>query len=155
MELPFACRQGCCSECTVKVTSGSVTQPQSLGLSRTLREQARGFGGRAAGAGAWTEPARRSVAGTPVMLPVSASKPSAPARPHPAAGHPCHPPAHLQGYALMCVSRPSSDCVLETVPEGEAYMLQFGAPFEEGAMDPNAPSVERDDFAIELAMLDE
>lgn len=53
------------------------------------------------------------------------------------------------------MSYPSSDCVLETVPEGEAYMLQFGAAFDEFGSDPNAPSVERDDFAIELAMLDE
>lgn len=80
----------------------------------------------------------------------------------PLAARPAHPtcsappaPAPPQGYALMCVARPASDCVLETVPEGEAYMLQFGAPFEENALDPNAPSVERDDFAIELAMLDE
>ena len=32
---------------------------------------------------------------------------------------------------------------------------QFGRQFDELATDPNAPSVERDDFAIELAMLDE
>ena len=145
-----------------------------------------------------------------------------------------------QGYALMCVSLPLTDCVLETVPEDDAYMLQvgaqhregcllqcclhsarpariagaalvtllqiwtafsfhrampcrstltlpcridtqaalapppapdlgtliflrpalpsapqFGRQFDELATDPNAPSVERDDFAIELAMLDE
>ena len=50
---------------------------------------------------------------------------------------------------------PCSDLVLETVPEDEAYELQFGRTFAERAVDPNAPSVERDDFAIELAMLDE
>jgi ferredoxin len=48
-----------------------------------------------------------------------------------------------------------SNLVLETVPEDEAYELQFGRTFAELAVDPNAPSVERDDFAIELAMLDE
>ena len=48
-----------------------------------------------------------------------------------------------------------SDLVLETVPEDEAYELQFGKVFAEIGSDPNGPSVERDDFAIELAMLDE
>ena len=28
----------------------------------------------------------------------------------------------------MCVSMPMADCVLETVPEDDAYMLQVGAP---------------------------
>jgi ferredoxin len=41
------------------------------------------------------------------------------------------------------------------VPEDEAYELQFGRAFAELAVDPNAPSVERDDYALELAMLDE
>jgi hypothetical protein len=41
------------------------------------------------------------------------------------------------------------------VPEDEAYELQFGKVFAEIGSDPNGPSVERDDFAIELAMLDE
>ncbi|PRW57069.1 chloroplast precursor [Chlorella sorokiniana] len=97
-ELPYACRLGCCTACTVKVKEGEVYQPHSLGLSKNLRDE---------------------------------------------------------GYALMCVSLPLTDCVLETVPEDDAYMLQFGRQFDELATDPNAPSVERDDFAIELAMLDE
>jgi len=61
----------------------------------------------------------------------------------------------MQGYALMCVGFPLSDLVLETVPEDEAYELQFGAAFAQYGSDPDAPSVERDDFALELAMLDE
>lgn len=32
-----------------------------------------------------------------------------------------------QGYGLMCVGYPLTDCVLETVPEDEIYDLQFGA----------------------------
>lgn len=36
-ELPAACRMGCCTACAVKVTSGSVSQPQALGLSASLR----------------------------------------------------------------------------------------------------------------------
>ncbi len=65
------------------------------------------------------------------------------------------PSTPAQGYALMCVSMPLTDVVLETVPEDEAYELQFGRVFAEQAVDPNAPNVERDDFAIELALLDE
>lgn len=34
-----------------------------------------------------------------------------------------------QGYALMCVAYPTSDVVLETVPEDEIYELQFGKYF--------------------------
>ncbi|KAL4447976.1 hypothetical protein ABPG75_005195 [Micractinium tetrahymenae] len=97
-DLPYACRLGCCTACTVKVVQGEMYQPHSLGLSKNLRDQ---------------------------------------------------------GYALMCVSMPLTDVVLETVPEDEAYELQFGRVFAEQATDPNSPNVERDDFAIELALLDE
>ena len=42
------------------------------------------------------------------------------------------------------------------VEEDEVYELQFGESFEQNATDPNnRSSVERDDFAIELALLDE
>lgn len=44
MELPYACRVGCCSACTVKVKEGSVHQPHSLGLSKNLRDEVRGRG---------------------------------------------------------------------------------------------------------------
>ena len=98
LELPYACRMGCCTACAVRVTSGEMYQPQSLGLSAGLK---------------------------------------------------------AQGYALMCVGFPLSDLVLETVPEDEAYELQFGRAFEEQATDPNARTILRDDFAIELALLDE
>lgn len=39
LELPYACRLGCCTSCTVKVKEGEMYQPQSLGLSKSLREQ--------------------------------------------------------------------------------------------------------------------
>ena len=61
----------------------------------------------------------------------------------------------VQGYALMCVGFPMTDLVLEVADEDEVYNMQFGRFFEEQALDPNAPSVQRDDFAIELALLDE
>ncbi|KAI8111647.1 hypothetical protein M9435_004147 [Picochlorum sp. BPE23] len=64
-------------------------------------------------------------------------------------------PLKQMGYALMCIGYPRSDLVLETVEEDEVYDLQFGQYFEERATDPNAESIERDDFAIELALLDE
>ena len=37
--LPAACRMGCCTACAVKVKSGSITQPQALGLSAGLKAQ--------------------------------------------------------------------------------------------------------------------
>lgn len=60
-----------------------------------------------------------------------------------------------KGYALMCVSFPESDAVLETVPEDEVYDLQFGRYFAQQALNKNAPTVERDDFALEIAQMDE
>lgn len=59
------------------------------------------------------------------------------------------------GYALMCVGFPRSDLVLETVDEDEVYDLQFGRSFAEQAVDPRNQSVERDDFALEIANMDE
>jgi len=38
-DLPYACRLGCCTACTVKVKEGEVYQPHSLGLSKNLRDQ--------------------------------------------------------------------------------------------------------------------
>ncbi|THG07938.1 hypothetical protein TEA_023337 [Camellia sinensis var. sinensis] len=54
---------------------------------------------------------------------------------------------HL-GYALLCVGFPSSDIEVETQDEDEVYWLQFGRYFARGP-------VERDDYALELAMGDE
>ncbi|XP_004509024.1 ferredoxin C 2, chloroplastic [Cicer arietinum] len=53
-----------------------------------------------------------------------------------------------QGYALLCVGFPSSDLEVETQDEDEVYWLQFGRYFAKGP-------VERDDYALELAMGDE
>ena len=60
-----------------------------------------------------------------------------------------------KGYALMCVSYPQSDLELELVDEDEVYDLQFGNIFAARAVDPDASSIERDDFALELADMDE
>lgn len=55
----------------------------------------------------------------------------------------------------MCVGYPQTDLVLEVADEDEVYQMQFGRFFEEQALDPNADTVVRDDYAIELALLDE
>lgn len=55
----------------------------------------------------------------------------------------------------MCVGFPLTDLVLETVPEDEVYMLQFGKHFDEYATSLHSGLVERDDIALELALLDE
>ena len=98
LELPYACRMGCCTACAVKVKSGELRQVEALGVSQELRDA---------------------------------------------------------GYGLMCVAFPTADCELEVADEDEVYMLQFGRNFEERALDPRANSIERDDFALEIAMLDE
>ncbi|CAN6467133.1 unnamed protein product [Victoria cruziana] len=53
-----------------------------------------------------------------------------------------------KGYALLCVGYPSSDLEVETQDEDEVYWLQFGRYFARGP-------IERDDYALELAMADE
>lgn len=39
VELPFACRNGACTTCAVRVQSGTVAQPEAVGLSPHLQEQ--------------------------------------------------------------------------------------------------------------------
>lgn len=61
-----------------------------------------------------------------------------------------------QGYALMCTSYARSNAVLQVIEEDELYDLQFGEAFEAQALDPNdRRSVLRDDYAIEIADMDE
>jgi ferredoxin len=38
VELPFACRNGACTTCAVRVLSGEIDQPEAVGLSPKLRE---------------------------------------------------------------------------------------------------------------------
>lgn len=99
LQLPYACRMGCCTACAVRIKEGEMYQPEALGISEELKEQ---------------------------------------------------------GYALMCVGYPLTDMVLETVSEDEVYDLQFGKFFAEQAVDPNNPeSIERDDYALSIANMDE
>ncbi|KAK9147164.1 hypothetical protein Sjap_007067 [Stephania japonica] len=58
------------------------------------------------------------------------------------------PELKSKGYALLCVGFPSSDLEVETQDEDEVYWLQFGRYFARGP-------VERDDYALELALGDE
>ena len=37
--LPFSCRNGACTACAVRVKSGSLVQPEAMGLSPDLRER--------------------------------------------------------------------------------------------------------------------
>jgi ferredoxin len=60
-----------------------------------------------------------------------------------------------EGYALLCVGMPDGDVECQLQDEDEVYMKQFGEAFEELATDANAPSVERDDIAVEWLNLDE
>ncbi len=39
VQLPFSCRNGACTTCAVKIHSGSVRQPEAMGLSAALRRQ--------------------------------------------------------------------------------------------------------------------
>ena len=38
-DLPFACRNGACTTCAVRVLSGELVQPEAMGLSPDLREE--------------------------------------------------------------------------------------------------------------------
>eukprot|EP00238_Polyblepharides_amylifera_P011507 CAMPEP_0196579548 /NCGR_PEP_ID=MMETSP1081-20130531/22679_1 /TAXON_ID=36882 /ORGANISM="Pyramimonas amylifera, Strain CCMP720" /LENGTH=257 /DNA_ID=CAMNT_0041899171 /DNA_START=286 /DNA_END=1059 /DNA_ORIENTATION=+ len=98
VSLPLACRHGCCTQCAVKIKSGSVSQPQALGVSQELKDQ---------------------------------------------------------GYALLCVSYPNSDLEVELQDPDEVYELQFGDVFAKKALDKDGSGVLRDDFALELADMDE
>ena len=72
---PFACRNGACTTCAVRVIKGDLYQPEAMGLSLELQKK---------------------------------------------------------GYALLCVSYPRSDLVVETQDEDEVYELQFGRYFGKG-----------------------
>lgn len=80
--LPFACRNGACTTCAVRVVSGDLYQPEAMGLSLELQQQ---------------------------------------------------------GYALLCVSYPRSDLVVETQDEDEVYELQFGQYFGKGKVRAGLP----------------
>jgi ferredoxin len=60
-----------------------------------------------------------------------------------------------RGFALMCVARPTRPVTLVVAGEDEVYDLQFGDAFESIATKPDGPGVERDDFAFEIANMDE
>ena len=42
-DLPFSCRNGCCTACAVRVLEGAIDQREALGLSRELRRQGYGL----------------------------------------------------------------------------------------------------------------
>ena len=60
-----------------------------------------------------------------------------------------------EGYALLCVSTALSDVECVTQDEEEVYQMQFGELFQQLATDKNSRSIVRDDFALEIADMDE
>jgi ferredoxin len=39
IDIPASCRNGCCTTCAVKITSGKVEQDEALGLLREMRDK--------------------------------------------------------------------------------------------------------------------
>ena len=37
LQLPYACRMGCCTACAVRIKEGEMYQPEALGISAELR----------------------------------------------------------------------------------------------------------------------
>ena len=37
-KLAFSCRNGCCTSCAVKIISGSLQQPEAMGVSQALKD---------------------------------------------------------------------------------------------------------------------
>ena len=60
-----------------------------------------------------------------------------------------------EGYALLCVSTALSDVECVTQDEEEVYQMQFGELFQQLATDKTSGAVVRDDFALEIADMDE
>jgi ferredoxin len=60
-----------------------------------------------------------------------------------------------EGYALLCVSTALSDVECVTQDEEEVYQMQFGELFQQLATDKDGGAVVRDDFALEIADMDE
>ena len=105
-------------------------QPHSLGLSKNLRDQVgHGLAGEGMGCTcgqvqayvAWLQRGMRGHCGKRGLVGSTPHDDTALLANH---MRPLATLPPLQGYALMCVSMPLTDCVLETVPEDDAYMLQ-------------------------------
>ncbi|MEM6447241.1 MAG: 2Fe-2S iron-sulfur cluster-binding protein [Cyanobacteria bacterium J06642_2] len=39
IKLPFACRNGACTTCAVRIVSGEVYQPEAMGVSKELKQE--------------------------------------------------------------------------------------------------------------------
>ena len=39
LNLPFSCRNGCCTSCAVKIISGKLSQPEAMGVSEALKDK--------------------------------------------------------------------------------------------------------------------
>ena len=38
-KLPFSCRNGCCTSCAVRIISGTLQQPEAMGVSQSLKDK--------------------------------------------------------------------------------------------------------------------
>lgn len=59
--LPFSCRNGCCTECAVRVKSGTLDQREAMGLSRELRDKGYGLLCVARAVGPWQQKPRMKM----------------------------------------------------------------------------------------------
>ena len=39
LKLAFSCRNGCCTSCAVKIISGTLQQPEAMGVSQALKDK--------------------------------------------------------------------------------------------------------------------
>tara|TARA_Y100000991_G_scaffold197320_1_gene167705 strand:+ start:403 stop:777 length:375 start_codon:yes stop_codon:yes gene_type:complete len=39
LNLPFSCRNGCCTSCAVRIISGKLDQPEAMGVSQALKDK--------------------------------------------------------------------------------------------------------------------
>ena len=42
-KLPFSCRNGCCTTCSVRITSGTFNQTEGIGLSKQMQDNGYGL----------------------------------------------------------------------------------------------------------------
>ncbi|KAL5184011.1 Ferredoxin C 2, chloroplastic [Glycine soja] len=123
--LPFACRHGCCTSCAVRIKNGKIRQPEALGISAELRDKAHLTS-------LYSMVMHFFVwASQPLMLKWKLKMKM----------------SKLFTFSLSQYAHIKSSCLPKFFPS-MVYWLQFGRYFARGP-------VERDDYALELAMADE
>ncbi|KAG6513878.1 hypothetical protein ZIOFF_024215 [Zingiber officinale] len=145
---------GCCTSCAIRIKSGQIRQPQALGISAELKDKV-GYIFMIFLIANLSDSVSQHIlcfidswsvafGNTYVIVFTFFTTPKICSR-HSSAVIPL---MCFQGYALLCVGFPFYDFEVETQEEDEVYWLQFGRYFARG-------SVERDDYAWKLALVDE